>query len=56
MTGLLSIVVLILDAIAIIDIFKSARDMGKKALWTLVVVLLPLVGMVVYFLVGKKKA
>lgn len=56
MTGLLGIVILVLDIIAILDIVKSSRDTGKKVLWTLLVVFLPFVGMLIYFLVGKKKA
>ncbi|MCM8761320.1 MAG: PLD nuclease N-terminal domain-containing protein [Candidatus Omnitrophica bacterium] len=51
----MSIVVLILDIIAIVDVLKSAMDTGKKVLWILLVIILPVVGMVLYFLLGKKK-
>lgn len=56
MSGLLGLVVLVLDIVAIVDIVKSAMDSGKKVLWILLVVLLPLIGMVLYFVIGKKKA
>lgn len=56
MGGLLGLVVLVLDVIAIIDIVKSSRDAGNKILWLLIVILLPLIGMILYFLIGKKKA
>lgn len=55
MGALIGLVVLILDIIAIVDIVKSSVDTGKKALWIILVLILPLVGMIAYFLVGKKK-
>lgn len=55
MGGLLGLVVLVLDIIAIVDIIKSSIETGKKVLWALLVIILPLIGMVVYFLIGKKK-
>ena len=55
MSGLLGLVVLVLDIIAIIDVFKSGADGGKKALWIVLIVLVPVLGMVLYFLLGKKK-
>ncbi|HPN73260.1 MAG TPA: PLD nuclease N-terminal domain-containing protein [Candidatus Omnitrophota bacterium] len=55
MGGLLGLVVLVLDIIAIVDIVKSSFDTGKKVLWLALVILLPVLGMVLYFLIGKKK-
>jgi len=52
----LGVVVLVLDIIAIVDVLKSAMDTGKKVLWVLLILILPLIGMVLYFLLGKKKA
>jgi hypothetical protein len=56
MGGLLGLVVLVLDIIAIIDLFKSIKDVGKKVLWLILILVLPVIGMVLYFLIGKKKA
>lgn len=56
MGGLIGIVVLVLDIIAIIDAVKSSMDTGKKVLWVVLVVILPIIGMILYFLIGKKKA
>ena len=55
MGTLLGLVVLVLDIIAIVDVLKSANDTGKKALWVILILILPLIGMVLYFLLGKKK-
>ncbi len=56
MGGLIGLVVLVLDVIAILDVMKSASDTTKKALWIVLILLLPVVGLILYYLVGKKKA
>lgn len=55
MGGLIGLIILVLDIVAIVDLFKSAKDMGKKVLWTILIIVLPLIGMVLYFVIGKKK-
>ena len=52
MYSLLGLVILVLDIIAIVSILKSSADTGTKILWTLLVILLPVIGMVLYFLMG----
>ena len=54
MGGILGLIVLVLDIIAIVDVLKSSMDTGKKALWIILVLILPVIGMVLYFLIGKK--
>lgn len=54
MGAFLGLVVLVLDIIAIVDLLKSAKDTGKKVLWILLIIILPLIGMILYFLLGKK--
>jgi len=55
MGALLGLVVLVLDIIAIVDLLKSAKDTGKKVLWILLILILPLIGMILYFLLGRQK-
>ncbi len=55
MGGILGLLVLVLDIIAIVDVLKSSMDTGKKALWLILILVLPIVGMVLYFLIGKKQ-
>ncbi len=55
MSGLIGLVVLVLDIIAIVDVVKSSMDTGKKVLWILLVLILPVIGMILYFMLGKKK-
>lgn len=52
--GILGIIVLILDIIAIVEVLTSKKDVAMKLLWILVILLLPLVGMILYFLLGRK--
>ncbi len=54
MKGLLALVVLILDIIAIMDCVKSAKTTGVKAVWIILILILPFVGMIAYYLIGKK--
>ena len=54
MIGIVGLIVLILDIIAIADILKSSMDTGNKALWIVLILILPVIGMILYFLIGKK--
>ena len=52
---LVGLAVLVLDIVAIVDVVKSSIDSGKKALWVILILFLPVIGMVLYFFIGKKK-
>ena len=54
MGGILGLIVLVLDIIAIVNVLNSSMYTGKKALWIILILILPVVGMVLYFLIGKK--
>jgi len=53
--ALVGLVILVLDIIAIIDVLKSSMDTVKKIIWTAVIIFLPLLGLILYFLLGRKK-
>ena len=55
MNGLIGLIILILDVVAVLDVVKSSATGGKKALWIILILILPVLGMILYFLVGKKK-
>lgn len=52
---ILAVLHLILWLIAAVEILKSSRDLGSKVLWLLVIFLLPLIGLVLYYLLGRGK-
>jgi len=54
MNSLIGLVILVLDIIAILDCVKSNKDTGKKALWIVLILVLPVVGLILYYLVGRK--
>lgn len=51
--SLLGTVIAVLDVIAIISILLGSGRIGHKVLWIVVVLVFPLVGMIVYYLVGR---
>lgn len=55
MGALVSLVVLVLDIIAIVDAVKSSMETGKKILWIILILVLPVIGLILYFLIGRKK-
>ena len=52
MFRLFGLIVLILDIVAIVSLLKSNADTGTKILWLLLIVLLPFLGMILYYLMG----
>ncbi|KAI8942347.1 hypothetical protein NX059_000423 [Plenodomus lindquistii] len=54
--GIIGFIVLVLDIIAWIEIFKSNRPVPNKVLWSLVVFLFPVVGMIIYYLFSNRQA
>jgi phospholipase D-like protein len=52
MFSLLGLAILVLDIIALVSLLKSGADTGTKVLWALLIILLPVLGMILYFLMG----
>lgn len=52
--GLVGLIVLVADVWAIINIFQSSADTGKKVLWTVVVFLLPVLGFILWYFMGPR--
>lgn len=53
MAVLFSLAILILDVFAIMDAFKSDLATEKKLLWVLLIVCLPILGLILYYLTAK---
>ena len=52
--GLLGLLVLAGDIWAILNIAQSSVSIEKKLIWILVVVLLPLLGLILWFFMGPR--
>jgi hypothetical protein len=53
-SGLFGLLILIGDVWAIINIFQSSASNGKKLVWTVAVLLLPLLGLILWFFFGPR--
>lgn len=54
MYELTALIIFVLDIIAIVDCIQSTMESGRKLLWILLILLLPFVGMLLYFLLAKR--
>jgi hypothetical protein len=51
--GIIGVLVLVLDIYVIMQILQGGGDSGKKLLWIIIVLLLPLLGPILYYALGK---
>ena len=52
--GIFSFIVFVADIWAIVNILQSGANTGTKVLWTVIVLLLPVVGLIIWFFMGPK--
>jgi hypothetical protein len=52
--GLWGLLVLIADVWAIVNVFQSSEDTAKKVLWTVLVIVLPVLGFIIWLIAGPK--
>ena len=54
MEWILGLIVLIIQIWAIIQVWQSGTSTGKKLLWTLLILVFPIVGVIIWWFVGPK--
>jgi tryptophan-rich sensory protein len=54
--SLVGAVILILDIFAIVSVLVGNSGVLRKLFWIVLILLLPIVGMVLYFLIGRSAA
>lgn len=54
LNGLVGLIILALDIWAIINVIKSNAETGVKILWILLIVLLPVIGLIIWALMGPR--
>ena len=47
--------IIIIPLIALVDILKSRFEQNDKLVWALVVIFLPFIGSILYFIIGRNK-
>ncbi|CAF0888140.1 unnamed protein product [Didymodactylos carnosus] len=53
--GVLGLIILILDLIAVFELLKSGRGLGSKLLWILLIIFFPVGGLLIYLCCGRRK-
>jgi hypothetical protein len=53
MYPILALLILVLDIYVIYMILQGSGDMGMKLVWVIIVLLLPLLGPILYMLLGR---
>lgn len=48
------ILVVVIDVLAILDVWKSAGSTERKILWIVIILLLPIAGPLAWYLVSRK--
>ncbi|MGO4002557.1 MULTISPECIES: PLDc N-terminal domain-containing protein [Pseudomonas] len=52
--GLIGLIILALDIWAIINVLKSSASTGMKIVWTLLILLLPVLGLIIWAIAGPR--
>ena len=52
--GIFGLLILALDIWAIVSVLRSDATTGKKALWVLLIVILPVLGLIIWGIMGPR--
>ena len=52
--GIVGLLILAADIWAILNVFQSGASNGTKVIWTLVILVLPLLGLALWFFLGPR--
>lgn len=55
MEFLFGLIILVLDIVAIVSVVQSGLSTAMKVVWVLVILILPVIGMILWFIIGNKK-
>ncbi|KAG0043956.1 hypothetical protein BGZ83_010810 [Gryganskiella cystojenkinii] len=53
--SVISVLIFVLDLYAVIQVLQSNRPFSSKILWSLLIFLCPVVGLIIYFLVADRE-
>lgn len=52
--GLFGLIILAFDVWAILKVFQSNASNGAKVFWTVLILVLPILGLIIWFLAGPR--
>ena len=55
-SSILGVLILIADIWAILNVAQSSESTGTKALWIVAIILLPVLGLIIWYFAGPKSA
>ena len=55
MEFIIGLVILVLDIFAIVSVLRSLASVPVKILWTLLILILPVIGLILWLLLGPRK-
>lgn len=53
--GIVSLIILIADIWAIVNVVQSGASTGMKAIWIVLILVLPVVGLIIWLIAGPRK-
>ncbi len=53
--GLFGLIIFVLDLWALFDLWTSPKEVINKVLWSLLILVLPLVGLIIYAIFGRER-
>lgn len=54
--GIVGLIIVILDIWAIVNVFQSGATTGAKVIWTILILVLPLLGLIIWLFAGPRSA
>lgn len=52
--GLFGLLILVADVWAIVNVFQSSASTGSKVFWTVLILILPLLGLIIWLIAGPR--
>ncbi|WP_417616330.1 PLDc N-terminal domain-containing protein [Parasphingorhabdus sp.] len=52
--GIIGLLILALDIWALLSVWSSGSSMGGKIIWSLIILILPVIGLLLWFFVGPR--
>jgi len=49
-----TILIIVIDVLAVMDVLRSDRETERKIIWILIIIVLPLLGPLAWYLVSRK--
>ncbi len=54
--GIFGLLLLVADAWAIWNVFQSRESTGAKVFWTVLIILMPLIGLIIWYFAGPRSS